>query len=256
MIWFASWQLLITVSVRATGGSASGIVEREPFVSNQAEAALQAAVERLYTVFARYTLRPNIEACECCHDDDELQLIDAAPLRQPQADQLMSYAHDAVLLWGDEDGFRHFLPRIFELITQDIRGDFYNPEAVFARLTDCNWRKWPLVEQEALEAFLLRFWRRKLSRVYVIDDRWDAWSCDTVLRCMIQALQDVKPLLDEWDRASAIDSDLHIFYVATMLGDKLSADKFDQQRGDWWDARPEQTRQIIRWLRDPAQAVR
>lgn len=86
-------------------------------------------------------------------------------LRGLSASDLRGYAGDAVLVWGDEADFKHFLPRIMEItVTEggsnwDRKGwiEWPDTETIFSRLAYSKWSEWPEAEREAIAYFLRAF---------------------------------------------------------------------------------------------------
>ena len=84
------------------------------------EAELKDAIEGLYRVFERYPLRPSTEPCLHCHEPDEERVLHEHLLRELSAEDLSGYAGEALMVWGTEVDFKHFLPRIMEItVAQD-----------------------------------------------------------------------------------------------------------------------------------------
>src|SRR5580765_3157892 len=115
------------------------------------------AIENLYAVFQRYELRAHTDACACnaCHHttEDE-QRLHRTPLSNLSCSDLRDYAMDAIYTWGTGDDFKHFIPRLFELLTQASGHDFADAAAVFTKLNyeswcSSSWRTWPEPEQKA-----------------------------------------------------------------------------------------------------------
>jgi hypothetical protein len=82
----------------------------------QQQKALAEAIENLYRAFARYSLRKHVEGCPCCVRERDKRALESKPLRQLASSDLGRYAFKAMTTWGNQDDFRHFLPRIFELL--------------------------------------------------------------------------------------------------------------------------------------------
>jgi hypothetical protein len=99
----------------------------------EATNGLRAAVEGLYAAFAAYPLREDTNACACCHSTENEKRLHRKQLRQIGPDDLQQYANDALLVWGDVSDFKHFLPRIFELMMAH-GAEFVDPQAVFKKL--------------------------------------------------------------------------------------------------------------------------
>lgn len=62
--------------------------------------------------------------------------------------------------WGDADSFRHYLPRILELIDDDPPVD---REIILGKLRIAEWRTWPAPEQSAVSDYLFMIWRRLIN---------------------------------------------------------------------------------------------
>jgi hypothetical protein len=56
--------------------------------------------------------------------------------------------------WGDVNHFKHFLPRVFELVWE-LGVDL---STIFGKLEYASWRTWPVAEQAAVRQFLRAFW--------------------------------------------------------------------------------------------------
>lgn len=78
---------------------------------------LNKAIENLYRVFQHYELRNDTDACTCHHTPEDERRIHRAPLNQLSCHDLQGYAMDAIYTWGTGDDFKHFIPRLFELLT-------------------------------------------------------------------------------------------------------------------------------------------
>jgi len=121
---------------------------------------LQDAIEGLYIAFAGYPLPENTMPCDCCHTPIAETLVHAETLRNLQWKHLKDYADDALTTWGDLDVFKHFLPRIFDLLLNsgEQRSGVPNPEIVFGKLRYGEWRLWLSEEQTAIEEMLQAVW--------------------------------------------------------------------------------------------------
>lgn len=157
---------------------------------------LDEAIEGLYVAFSGYPLPEDTMPCDGCHDLGANDLLHAAPLRELQWKHLDAYATDALMVWGDLDCYKHFLPRIFELIlTAGQWPKTPNPELVFHILRYGQWRTWPKEEQKAIERMLQAVWETVRSNPpieggYIDVDQW--------LCCISRCEDDLAPYLDEW----------------------------------------------------------
>src|SRR5437588_624905 len=77
---------------------------------------LKLAIERLYQTFAIYPFKPTMEGCPCCVSDSDKEKIHSKKIRQLEGDDLSRYASKAMTTWGDTEDFKHYLPRILELL--------------------------------------------------------------------------------------------------------------------------------------------
>ena len=93
------------------------------------ELELRKAIADLYNVFEDYHLDSHVEGCPCCVTKDDKKLIEAKVLRELTADDLNHFAFNAMTTWGTVKDFKHFLPRLLELLAFDKRfmwsGDSY-----------------------------------------------------------------------------------------------------------------------------------
>ena len=72
-------------------------------------------LERLYAAFAHYRLPADLEVCEQCGPEWTVQDIRSTPLRSLSLLQL-----EAIHLMSlDDNDFRHFFPRLIELLLAD-----------------------------------------------------------------------------------------------------------------------------------------
>jgi hypothetical protein len=157
---------------------------------------LRNAIEGLYASFSPYPLPDETCPCPCCHPTDVNALLHAAVLRELQWQHLAAYSTEALMVWGDLECYKHFLPRIFELVLTG--GEWRkspNPESVFHILRYGEWRTWPKPEQEAIEKMLQAIWETVRNNPPIeggyIDV--DMWLC-----CIAQCEENLDPYLDRW----------------------------------------------------------
>ena len=120
---------------------------------------LRSAVEKLYEVFAKYPLK-NLEGCPCCVEQEELLYLSTTPLRLLEGKVIFNYGFEAMTTIGDELDFKHFLPRLFELLGRETR--LWEPSQLAGKLTCARWEKWTQQEVEAIEDFWTAYWQSKL----------------------------------------------------------------------------------------------
>jgi hypothetical protein len=122
-----------------------------------------AAIERLYAVFARYSLRQHIEGCPHCFGASDDDTLHSAPLREMPEGDLTMFAWKTMTTWGDERDFKHFFPRLceFSVASDDLL--HYGMWLFKRKMPLTDFAAWPREERKAFAAFLLAWWRALLA---------------------------------------------------------------------------------------------
>jgi hypothetical protein len=149
--------------------------------------SLSSSIDALYACFRRYRLR-GVGYCSHCHAPEEQHALRAVPLRVLSPVALAPFVSSAMTTFGQLYDFKHFLPRILELIAARAFSH-YTVEFAFMKLNYAQWRFWPGDELLAVERFLLAWWRATLV------ERADAQSTFAMLR---SSGIDASRLLDDW----------------------------------------------------------
>ena len=92
--------------------------------------------------------------------DASLKPLMQRHLREMEADLRaagFSGAANALSTWGDIRDFKHYLPRLLELLISEELDGFYGD--MFARVLGGRWRSWPQDEQDAFVAVVDAWWR-------------------------------------------------------------------------------------------------
>jgi hypothetical protein len=207
---------------------------------------LNDAIEELYRVFASYPLHKPFLGCPCCHKEGHNLVIESKPLRALTYDDIQQYASDAITTWGDEDDFRHFLPRIFELLPESVSSHLSDAEIILGKLHYANWEQWPAPERMAFHNYLRALWRAAIEYSYGEDD-WDenpgGWLC-----AIAQAEHDLTPYLSDWIAAPSTTA------VRNLVSFILNEVDFTRREvhGAFWDNRKPQAQQVFEWVCSPA----
>lgn len=215
-----------------------------PQSNTNAQGQLGSAVARLYEAFSRYPLRSTTSPCLHCHSPDEETALRERPLRDLSVESLRGFAADAMMTWGDVLDFKHFLPRIFEIVAT---GDFNWPDLpiVFAHLTRGEWRTWPESERIACETYLMAKWHATLFEFPAVHD------ADEVLCAFGQCSEDLGTYLQAWTIA---DGEPPVRHLAAFLWD--NGQSLIEGRGlrnaFWSGDKHKQQVQVREWLRDPS----
>ena len=154
---------------------------------------LQKSIENLYEVFAKYPLKEKIQGCPHCISDEADNVLHSKPLRKLMAEDLSYFAAKSMTTFGDEDDFKHFLPRLFELMSQGESVCNYGEEILIGKLGYANWTEWNEVEKSAVENFLM-----KLIRYSSDFEKDKAYFTETFLAGIANAVEDITPYLNPW----------------------------------------------------------
>lgn len=200
--------------------------------------SLKEAIEQLYEVFSNYPLADHIDGCPCCVSNRDHALIHSVPLRALSAEDLYIYSINAIWTWGNSQDYRHFLPRLFELMAQ-------NPYSLraYGQLPYADWHSWPDREQDAIRAYIMAVWLDMLD-THPVEDKW-LWNHEAEdYLCTISSVgEDLEPYLTIW-----AEGDL------TYKHDHFEAmiNRFDDPRhrrislNGAWD--PKTYDQVVQWL--------
>ena len=94
-------------------------------------------------------------------------------LEKLKAENLYNFCSSVMLTWGKEDDYKHFLPRIYELIAN--YNSPYEEWIILDRLNDCKWRDWEIEEVKSVEFYLIELWLNLLkSSGYKFNDYFSA----------------------------------------------------------------------------------
>lgn len=149
---------------------------------------LRSAIERLYQTFAIYPSNPTMEGCPCCVSGSDKEKIHSKHLRRLEEGDLARYAHKAMTTWGDAEDFKHYLPRIFELLaTTDFIVDTF---VVLGKLEYGQWNNWPENEKASIVLFLFAWWSDLVKNKSHFDKEVFIDICNLV--------QDIDKLLNLW----------------------------------------------------------
>ncbi|WP_196889458.1 hypothetical protein [Aureivirga sp. CE67] len=152
---------------------------------------LQKMIEEIYQVFSVYNLSNSIESCPCCVSDEHKKNLMEKPLRNLEEENLSRFAFKAVTTWGNISDYKHFFPRILELmISPKNEIDEY---IVFSKLNYLEWRSWQDSEQKIIFEVLLQWWKEMTQ-----NDAYKLISPDSLFFELGEFLGDYKILLDNW----------------------------------------------------------
>jgi len=137
---------------------------------------LERTIDGLYEAFDAYPLKARLDCCPHCELDAAERRLHLRPLRELTWTELGIFSFRALTTFGDEDDFRHFLPRLLELYALDHAGAPYTLFMLFEKLNAAAWTRWPADEVAAIRRFI-DAWKRVLT-ARARDSEQGAWELD------------------------------------------------------------------------------
>lgn len=200
---------------------------------------LEAAIEGLYKAFPSRRLKTVMQGCPCCADYAVLRHLSLTPLLDLGRAELESYSWDAIWTVGNESDYRHFAPRLLELM---VREDAFEPEVVAKKLIAADWRNWSQAEQSAIEKFFSDYWDATL----LIDSPW--YPASDALCVLGNAFDDLKPFLARWVATAEPTALKQLVQFAGAESGNASQGFIHQA---FWSERQKQMKQVAAWLCSP-----
>lgn len=197
------------------------------------------AIERLYQVFALH--RASLRCyCTCCVTPEDNQRLLSKRLRELSANDLWYYLQMAMTTWGEVEDFKHFLPRIIEVVVDD--GMDFGVFEVVPKLAYAEWSQWPEQEQAAVLSAFDELWLRAINTE----------SCTGTFEFidqMKELVPSVRRWLDVWTEQKNFRARYHL---AEFANEAISLCNPDGScRNCYWLGHEPQWREVIEWLRQP-----
>lgn len=230
-----------------------------PADAHTRERVLRERVRGVYQAFRGYRLAEYIEPDPMWGTDDAP--LRAHPLHKLPAEAFDPYARKAMTTWGSLEDFKHFLPRMLEIVALPHRDHaVLEIEAwvVFGKLRYGQWQRWKPSERAAIDGYLQALWLAVLSRpMDAPDTPWCARTHFDWLIAFADALDDLSPLLQRWE-SDACDPD-HGLLAAWQLARAIVQGQDDLIRNGTlgWDSLARasgQEQQVLTWLESDAVA--
>ena len=208
---------------------------------------LRTAVDCLYEAFESYATLPVPLYYEGADPVGYGASLASKPLRELTNGDLDRFKWNALTTWGTPDDFRHYLPRMLELVATNERMFLDNPEVTFSQLEYAAWRDWPGTERQAIEAFCRAWW------MDVTHSHPCANDPATALCCIGQIMNDLRPYLDDWQPARSRGEAIQFAGWVRDVYCSVNAKSWRRWklRDAWWDKRPGAAQQAAEWLLAP-----
>ena len=111
---------------------------------------LPSSVKRLYDIFRLYPV-PGAEAfCGYCHTPDEIDGYRSTPLHSLEVDSARALLWETADHWGTTEAYKHYLPRLLEVLAPPHRMEDLYPAHLFETLRAHHFRNWPPAERAAI----------------------------------------------------------------------------------------------------------
>lgn len=167
------------------------------------ESELKQVIALLYETFANYPLNPQITGCPCCVTESDNQLIKSKVLSQLTANDLDRFALKAIYTWGTIEDFKHFLPRLLELIA--FEHHFFWSGTVISKLAYAGFKNWDEQERKAVNKYLITLWNYILSQYPN-----SSIELSEFIDRLMDITDDLHPFLLIWQNHPSINSLLHL----------------------------------------------
>jgi len=184
---------------------------------------IQEAIEALYHVFSRYRFTDMVGDAVFPGFCDPKPLL-AHQLRVLPIEAFDTFAWKTMTTWGTADDFRHFLPRMLELLYTEIDRfghitGMMERDPLFGKLTYGKWQTWPAREVAAIKDFVSSWWSEIIHREISGDD----------LKRQLQAGESITYLFEQWHAP-----DLARFFLDDV--DRLECPSLRQDLLSQWEA--------------------
>lgn len=171
---------------------------------NKAMEALDKAIAGLYGIFKSYRIKPSFSGCAHCVSPKDSEYLCSTELSQLSPTDLDTYAFKAMTTWGEVNDFKHFLPRLFELVATEDTNCLSSLEVLFGKLAYARWNDWPTGERRAVRSYLEAYWNTCLAKDVLCtdDDSIDSSLC--AISCACESIDDFLVVWASQNDATAI----------------------------------------------------
>ena len=213
----------------------------KPLTHQKTRQELAAAIENLYMVFSAYPLSEVIHGCPCCVHDEDHQNLRSAPLRELTLPALRRYSEKAMTTWGDVDDFRHFLPRLLELVPENPL--LFVEEILFGKLNYGKWWTWSESEQKAIDRYLQALWAKTLASKIPYEHSYT----EEYLCCIGMLVDDISPYLEMWQADQRARSRRHLANFAWENGEAIANGELNDA---FWHGAEDNMKKVVAWLKE------
>lgn len=114
--------------------------------------ALRHNIEALYEVFSKYDTGTGF--CTFCYSNEDIKVVTETPLRELDIEISRKLLWETGDHWENSEVYRHYLPRILQILAPPISEEDLYPAHLFETLRYHNVNLWPEPERKALGKYL------------------------------------------------------------------------------------------------------
>ncbi len=122
---------------------------------------IEKIIAQLYETFEKYHSNLSMSGSPLYGDLEKWnQELFSKSLKDLSDEDLSRFTGKAITTWGNELDYKHFLPRIFELIAE-LRSP-YEIWIAFEKLSLAGWKNWKEEEQKLVQEYMIVLWESML----------------------------------------------------------------------------------------------
>lgn len=199
-------------------------------------------IDMLYQTFQQYRINPEFGGCEHCVSAADSRKLTDTPLRDLSSSDLAFYIAKAMTTWGTEAEFKHFLPRILELMNEDS-SNLPDIELIGGKLEYARWGRWPTAERDAISAYFAELWEATIDRPLC---EVELGASDSVLCTIGRAKINPKPYLATWLNRDRPFRHVHLAVFIDL--NAASVRKSGKLWNSYWNAQAVEHQTVVSWL--------
>ncbi|MEM6684347.1 MAG: hypothetical protein AAF617_01015 [Bacteroidota bacterium] len=125
---------------------------------------LNITTKNLYQVFKNYTIVGNLRTRSSDYEvtDSDIHELLSKEMHLLTEDEIGNFMRSGITTFGDVTDFKHFLPRILELMQFDD-GNFTKDFILFEKLNHAKWQSWDDIEIKAMQDYFVALWTKTIN---------------------------------------------------------------------------------------------
>ncbi|MGA1871717.1 MAG: hypothetical protein ACMUJM_24580 [bacterium] len=115
---------------------------------------IQKLIKRLYKIFSVYNA-DGVMGCTYCYSPTEIDYYSETPLHAITVDKATSLLYETGDHWNSEEAYKHFLPRMLEIMGPQFKVEDMYTGHLFETLLYHNFKSWPEKERKVVIEYLI-----------------------------------------------------------------------------------------------------